>query len=96
MEDDHRPFVFHSIEVSIDAWLQCLNIFGDAGAASTNSVTFGGGRKRDWAGEADRFGEGAEEGNESRQRPSRPSKTDRATSMSMDWQGPGFPLVLLL
>ncbi|GMK54043.1 hypothetical protein CspeluHIS016_0106290 [Cutaneotrichosporon spelunceum] len=69
-------------EISLDALLQCLNIFGNAGAGGGTLPSVG--RRRRWAGDG--------EDDESEWRSSR----GRSTGMRMSWSGPGYPLSIIL
>ncbi|BEI81564.1 hypothetical protein CcaverHIS002_0207240 [Cutaneotrichosporon cavernicola] len=70
-------------EISLDAMLQCLNIFGNAGAGG-GALPFVGRKKKRWAGEGeeDETEWGASKG--------------RSTGMRMTWSGPGYPLSIIL
>ncbi|ORX33853.1 Rad1/Rec1/Rad17 [Kockovaella imperatae] len=85
-------------EVSLDALLQCLNIFGNATSGPVVS-TFSVGTKRGWAGEGGPRAEGEEGGGagagETRGGGGNASKKGR-TGMRMSWQGPGHRLSVML
>lgn len=84
--DDAEPECF---EISLDALLQCLNIFGSAGGGSGATARLPSvGKKRRWAGE----GEDQEEEDEWRFQ----SKREKRTGMRLTWSGPGSPLSVLL
>ncbi|WWC69155.1 uncharacterized protein I206_103091 [Kwoniella pini CBS 10737] len=81
-----------TFELSLDALLQCLNIFGNAGASSGASTSTAQSRsKRRWAGEGE---VGVDEENEEYVS-SRKGKEKR-TGMRMEWGGPGYDLSVLL
>ncbi|WVR05449.1 hypothetical protein IAU60_002465 [Kwoniella sp. DSM 27419] len=80
-----------TFELSLDALLQCLNIFGNAGAGSSASMSTGGKGKRRWAGE----GEPGEEDDMRSGGVDRRSKEKR-TGMRMEWYGSGHDLNVLL
>lgn len=70
-------------EISLDAMLQCLNIFGNAGAGG-GALPAAGRKKQRWAGEGD------EDETEWR------TAKGRSTGMRMTWAGPGYPLSMIL
>ena len=77
-------------EISLDALLQCLNIFGNAAPSSGGNILPPMARsKRRWAGEDDDSVVGSTD-----DRP-RGGKEKR-TGMRMVWSGPGHPLSMLL
>ncbi|WRT67436.1 uncharacterized protein IL334_004407 [Kwoniella shivajii] len=82
-----------TFEISLDALLQCLNIFGNAGAASATTGNSAGRSKRRWAGEGEAGG-GEEEADEYSGN-GRKGKEKR-TGMVMKWEGEGHDLNVLL
>lgn len=78
-------------EISLDALLQCLNIFGNAGAGAAPGGGAGRGRKR-WAGDAE---DGADK-DAAADEDWRVRGRDKRTGMRLTWGGPGFPLSILL
>lgn len=77
-------------EISLDALLQCLNIFGNAGAGAGPLPGAGKGKKsRRWAGEGEA---GEDESTEWRAR----GRSERRTGMRMTWAGEGHPLTIIL
>lgn len=91
-----------SFEISLDALLQCLNIFGNAGGGGA-PMGGGGGVKsrRRWAGEGedsaqDGGANGATSGGGDDWRASRGRDSYKRTFMRMTWCGPGSPLQILL
>lgn len=76
-------------EISLDALLQCLNIFGNA-SAGAGALPGAGKKARRWAGE----GEGGDE-ETSEWRTSR-GRGEKRTGMRMTWSGPGYPLNIIL
>ena len=99
-----QTFEFHELpsgepacfEISLDALLQCLNIFGNAGPSSAvgggNIMPAGGRGKRRWAGEDGNDTGGGEEAGDWRPRGGK----DKRTGMRMTWSGLGHPLSMLL
>ncbi|TXT13614.1 hypothetical protein VHUM_00981 [Vanrija humicola] len=83
---DEDPACF---EISLDALLQCLNIFGNAGGGAGVVPAIGSGKKRRWAGEGEERDDddGAWRGAKGR---------ERRTGMRLTWLGTGFPLSILL
>ncbi|WVQ99013.1 hypothetical protein IAU59_006145 [Kwoniella sp. CBS 9459] len=88
-----------TFELSLDALLQCLNIFGNAGSTSASGAgpsAGGGGRgKRRWAGEGegpdiDEDSAGGGAGDSGRR------KEGKRTGMRMTWMGMGHDLSVLL
>ncbi|KAK8869534.1 hypothetical protein IAR55_000100 [Kwoniella newhampshirensis] len=90
-----------TFELSLDALLQCLNIFGNAGSSSVGSISSsaggGGGRtKRRWAGDGESGGMGGDhEADEVDQRRGGRGGEKR-TGMRMEWKGLGYDLSILL
>lgn len=81
-----------TFEVSIDAMLQCLNIFGSAGSAGAPSVTTSLRMKRGrMAGELEEGALGFDD-----EGPRRGSGKERRTGMRMTWAGEGEPLCMIL
>lgn len=79
-------------EISLDALLQCLNIFGNAGAGAGPIPSTGKGKKsRRWAGE----GEGGADEESTEWRTTRNNR-ERRTGMRMTWAGEGHPLSIIL
>ncbi|ORY30003.1 Rad1/Rec1/Rad17 [Naematelia encephala] len=80
-------------EISLDALLQCLNIFGNASTSATVGPVLPAAtrNRRRWAGE----GEGGE-GDLDDAAEWRPRGKERRTGMRMSWMGPGSPLSMLL
>lgn len=79
-------------EISLDALLQCLNIFGNAGPAAgiTSSIR----SKRKFAGEVDpQTGGDLDAGGEDARGLTR---NKGRTGMRMSWRGPGYDLEMLL
>jgi cell cycle checkpoint protein len=85
-EPSEEPSCF---EISLDALLQCLNIFGNAapGGGSTSSIRI----KRRMAGEVDRDPDELDDS-----RVSSGGKGRGRTGMRMTWNGPGHDLDVLL
>lgn len=85
-EPSEEPSCF---EISLDALLQCLNIFGNAapGGGSTSSIRI----KRRMAGEVDRDADDPDDS-----RVSSGGKGKGRTGMRMTWNGPGHDLDVLL
>ncbi|KAL1410990.1 checkpoint clamp complex protein Rad1 [Vanrija albida] len=82
---DDEPACF---EISLDALLQSLNIFGNAGGGAGVVPSVGGGsKKRRWAGEGEERDD--EDGWRARGR-------ERRTGMRLTWLGTGYPLSILL
>lgn len=71
-----------AFEISLDALLQCLNIFGNAGGGA---APIGPGRRRRWAGEGE---PGEDEWT--------PRGKEKRTGMRITWLGVGYPLSVLL
>lgn len=79
-------------EISLDALLQCLNIFGNAGP--TTGVTSSIRTKRRMAGDPE-TSNGTEESSEDMRSSAAGSKKGR-TGTRMSWRGPGHDLDVLL
>jgi cell cycle checkpoint protein len=76
-------------EVSLDGLLQCLNIFGGAGAAGGGKLPLLGGKKRRWAGDGERGEDDDDEWTADKRK-------ERRTGMRLSWAGEGEPLKVLL
>ncbi|WWC89735.1 uncharacterized protein L201_004660 [Kwoniella dendrophila CBS 6074] len=83
-----------TFELSLDALLQCLNIFGNAGSTvgASTSTSSSSKPKRRWAGEGE---VAVDDENEDYVASSRKGKEKR-TGMRMEWKGPGYDLSILL
>lgn len=82
-------------EISLDALLQCLNIFGNAGP--TYSVTSSLRTKRRMAGDPESGqGTGEDASTEDTRGSAVSAKSKARTGMRMSWSGPGHDLEVLL
>ncbi|WWD16204.1 hypothetical protein CI109_100630 [Kwoniella shandongensis] len=88
-----------TFELSLDALLQCLNIFGNAGSSAMSSGAGGGGRgKRRWAGEGEvgPGGGGDDVEDVGERRRGGGGGGEKRTGMRMEWKGLGYDLSILL
>lgn len=90
--DYHPPRIAPIFEINLDALLQCLNIFGNAGGGA-GPILGGKGKKR-WAGEGDGPNEGDDEGASANARGARGK--EKRTGLRMVWMDHGEPLSMFL
>ncbi|RSH93832.1 ssDNA endodeoxyribonuclease [Saitozyma podzolica] len=88
----HPPSEPAIFELSLDALLQCLNIFGNAGSsgAGAGSQTSIGRTRRRWAGEGEDGNDDDDAGT------GRGAGKGKRTGMVMSWEGHGEPLRMTL
>lgn len=105
-DDEDYAYEVAEFEVNLKHWIECLNIHGNAGVASSYSTNSGfgvdgeggssggGGRrgKKQWIMDDDDVGGGRGFGSAGGGR----EKDVRNTSLIMTWQGEGEPLTMML
>lgn len=97
MDEEQRV----AFEIPLNTLIECLNIFGTAGPLPAANTAGTGKVARKWRRAGDRDEDGERDDNERATRGPMDTffgagKDDKRTGMRMSFQGPGYPLTLLM